>query len=94
VFKLENFIDPFQENLKTDYITGLDGKYQAYSNFLGDRPFFAGDNVTHPDFHMYEMLFSNDKLAPGVLDKYPKLVAFMRRFEELPTLSAYLKSDK
>jgi len=41
---------------------------------------------------MYEMLCAHDKLAPGVLDKYPNLVAFMRRFEELPNLSAYLKS--
>ena len=73
--------------MKTDYIASLDGKYEAYSNFLGDRPFFAGDNVTHPDFHMYEMLFSNNKLAPGVLDKYPKLVAFMRRVEEFISLT-------
>jgi glutathione S-transferase len=61
---------------------------------LGDRPYFAGDNITHPDFHMYEMLCVHNKLAPGILEKYPKLVAFMKRFEALPTLSAYLKSDK
>jgi hypothetical protein len=80
--------------VKGDYIASLDGKYQAFSKFLGDRPFFACHNITHPDFHMYEMLCAHDKLAPGVLDKYPNLVAFMRRFEELPNLSAYLKSDK
>ena len=80
--------------MKGNYIASLDGKYQAYSNFLGDRPFFAGDNITFPDFHMYEMLWVHNTLAPGVLDKYPKLVAFMKRIEALPTLSAYLKSDK
>jgi hypothetical protein len=31
--------------------------FQTFSNFLGDRPFFAGNDVTHPDFCLYEMLW-------------------------------------
>ena len=50
--------------MKAGYISGLDSKLEAFSKFLGDRPFFAGDSVTHPDFHMYEMLWSHNKLAP------------------------------
>jgi glutathione S-transferase len=45
----------------------LDGKLKAFSDFLGDRSFFAGDHVTHPDFHMYEMLWSHNKLAPELM---------------------------
>ena len=56
-----------QENMKTDYINGLDPKLDACSKFLGDRAFFAGDSVTHPDFHMYEMLYAHNKLAPDYI---------------------------
>ena len=34
------------------------------------------------------------KLAPEKLDNFPKLVAFMRRFEELPKIADYVKTDK
>jgi glutathione S-transferase len=86
--------NPDFANLKADYLTGLDSKLEAFSNFLGDRPFFAGDSVTHPDFHMYEMLWSHAKLAPEHVEKFPKLVDFMTRFEALPKISDYVKSDK
>jgi glutathione S-transferase len=46
-------------------VSGLDAKLESYSKFLADRPFFAGDSVTHPDFHMYEMFWAHEKLAPG-----------------------------
>ena len=49
----------FQASLKDDYISALDGRFKSLSKFLGDRPFFAGEHVTHPDFHVYEMLYSH-----------------------------------
>ena len=45
--------------MKDDYISALDGRFESLSKFLGDRPFFAGDHVTHPDFHVYEMLYAH-----------------------------------
>ena len=61
---------------------------------MGDRSFFAGDHVTHPDFHMYEMLWSHNKLSPEHIQKFPKLVKFMQRIEALPKIADYVKSDK
>ena len=34
------------------------------------------------------------KLAPEKLEKFSKLVAFMKRFEELPKIADYVKTDK
>jgi glutathione S-transferase len=86
--------NPDFENLKEDYLNGLDGKLKAFSDFLGERPFFAGDHVTHPDFHMYEMLWSHNKLSAEHIQKLPKLVEFMQRIEALPKVADYVKSDK
>ena len=67
---------------------------KGFSDFLGDRKFYASDEVTAPDFHMYEMLYSNQQLAPEVVAKFPNLVAFIERFEKIPQIEKFLKSDR
>jgi glutathione S-transferase len=86
--------NPDFANMKEEYLKALDGKLKAYSDFLGEQPFFAGDHVTHPDFHMYEMLWSHNKLSQEHIQKFPKLVKFMQRIEALPKIADYVKSDK
>ena len=39
-------------------------------------------------------VFFPQKLAPEKLEKFSKLVAFMKRFEELPKIADYVKTDK
>jgi glutathione S-transferase len=86
--------NPDIEKLKADYVSGLDAKLDAFSKFLAARSFFAGDSVTHPDFHMYEMLWAHRKLAPDHIRKFSNLVDFMKRIESLPRVADYVKSDK
>ena len=62
--------------------------------FLGDRPYFAANTVTVCDFHMYEMLVSHQKLSPELIGKYPNLVEFIKRIENLPRIADFLKSDR
>ena len=62
--------------------------------FLGNRPFFAANTVTVSDFHMYEMLYSHQKLSPELIGKYPNLVEFIKRMENLPRIADFLKSDR
>ena len=61
---------------------------------MGSRPWFAGDNISFVDFVMYELLDQHRILDKAVVAKYPKLVAFLDRFEKLPAIEAYMKSDK
>ena len=44
--------------------------------------------------HMYEMLYSHRLLTPELVNKHANLVAFIERFEKLPKIGEFLKSDK
>ena len=43
---------------------------------------------------MYEMLVSHQKLSPELIGKYPNLVEFIKRIENLPRIADFLKSDR
>ncbi|XP_040854589.1 glutathione S-transferase Mu 1-like isoform X1 [Ochotona curzoniae] len=82
-----------QEKLKPDYLKGLPDKLTLYSQFLGKRPWFAGDKITFADFLVYDILDQNRIFAPGCLDAFPNLKDFVARFEGLPKIAAYMKSS-
>ncbi|XP_058515991.1 glutathione S-transferase Mu 2-like isoform X3 [Ochotona princeps] len=85
---------PDFEKLKPDYLKGLPDKLTLYSQFLGKRPWFAGDKITFADFHAYDVLDENRIFAPGCLDAFPNLKDFLARFESLPKIAAYMKSSR
>ncbi|XP_013400620.1 glutathione S-transferase Mu 3 isoform X2 [Lingula anatina] len=84
----------FDEAVKEAYLSALPGTLKQFEEFLGDNQWFAGANLTFADFPMYELLDQHRLFAPGCLDAYPKLTAFMKRFEALPAIEQYMKSDK
>lgn len=66
---------------------------KAFSDYLGDRPYFAGDRLTYVDFLVFEMMdqhlvFSKDSFAD-----FKNLTDFVERMKSLPTLSKYLESE-
>ena len=63
-------------------------------NFLGARPWFAGDSLTFVDFVMYELLDQHRELDKALCAKYAKLMEFLDRFEKLPQIEAYMKSGR
>ena len=63
-------------------------------NFLGSRPWFAGDSLTFPDFIMYELLDQHRELDSALCQKYTKLMEFLDRFGKLPKIEAYMKSPR
>jgi len=86
--------NPDFDNLKSGYLTNLTGTLELFSNFLGTNSWLAGETLTFPDFHFYEMLDQHKQLSSDCLSKFPNLVAYCQRFEELPKIAAYMKSDK
>merc|ERR1712241_1148406 len=86
--------NPNFDDLKAGYIKDLEPKLKKFSEFLGNRKFFSADYLTYPDFHMYEMLYSHLQLAPGELIKFPNLIGFLNRIENLPRVGDFLKSPK
>ncbi|XP_049736122.1 glutathione S-transferase Mu 1 isoform X3 [Elephas maximus indicus] len=84
---------PDFEKLKPQYLEGLPDKMRLFSEFLGKRPWFAGDKITFVDFLAYDILDLNRIFEPKCLDAFPNLKDFIARFEGLKRISAYMKSS-
>ncbi|XP_004689741.2 PREDICTED: glutathione S-transferase Mu 4-like, partial [Condylura cristata] len=82
------------EKLKPEFLEGLPEKLKHLSLFLGERPWFAGDKVTYVDFLAYDVLDVHRIFEPSCLDAFPSLKDFMARFEDLQSISAYMKSSR
>ncbi|KAK6177388.1 hypothetical protein SNE40_015497 [Patella caerulea] len=77
--------NPDYESLKGDYFSNyLPTTLAGFEKYLADKPWFAGENVTVCDFPFYELLDQHRLVEPTCLDKFPKLRAFLNRFESLP----------
>ncbi|CAG7836442.1 unnamed protein product [Allacma fusca] len=86
--------NPKFNEMKSNYLESLPTKLKQFSDYLGDRKFFAGDNVTFVDFIVYEMLDQHKLLEPTCLDNFQNLRNFVNNIESLERIAAYLKSDK
>lgn len=87
--------NPHFEQIKEDFCSRhLPPMLAAYENFISSSEWFAGASLTYIDFVMYELLdwirlFDQDAFA-----KNPHLAKFMERFETLPRVEAYMKSER
>ncbi|KAK3849452.1 hypothetical protein Pcinc_043797 [Petrolisthes cinctipes] len=79
---------------KDKYMEALPDKMKVYNDALGDKKWFVGDEITLPDFMIYETLDVHKTLLDAnLLKNYPKLAAFMKRFEELRPIKKYMSSS-
>ncbi|XP_007169516.1 glutathione S-transferase Mu 4 [Balaenoptera acutorostrata] len=82
------------EKLKPDYLKEIPKTMKLFSDFLGKRPWFAGDKLTYVDFLAYDILDIHRIFEPKCLDEFPNLKDFISRFEGLKKISAYMKSSR
>uniref|UniRef100_A0A8C0XN78 GST C-terminal domain-containing protein n=1 Tax=Castor canadensis TaxID=51338 RepID=A0A8C0XN78_CASCN len=73
--------NPDFEKLKPEYLEQLPGMMKLFSEFLGKRPWFAGDKITFVDFIAYDVLERNQLFEPKCLEMFPNLKDFLCRFE-------------
>uniref|UniRef100_A0A8C6RSA4 Glutathione S-transferase n=2 Tax=Nannospalax galili TaxID=1026970 RepID=A0A8C6RSA4_NANGA len=85
---------PDFEKQKPEYLQGLPEKMRLYSEFLGKRPWFAGDKITFVDFLAYDTLDQQRIFEPKCLDAFLNLKDFMARFEGLKKISAYMETSR
>uniref|UniRef100_A0A8C0H174 glutathione transferase n=1 Tax=Chelonoidis abingdonii TaxID=106734 RepID=A0A8C0H174_CHEAB len=85
---------PDFEKLKPEYLEQLPGKLKLFSQFLGDRKWFAGEKLTYVDFLMYDILDQTRLFAPKCLDQLKNLKDFLDRFEALEKIAAYMSSGR
>ncbi|KAK7070864.1 Glutathione S-transferase Mu 3 [Halocaridina rubra] len=84
----------YTEEKKKEYLSTLPNIFKPLSEIIGDRPWFTGDKITLADFVMYEEIFVHLSLDPGCLKDFPKLEAFLKRFEELPAIKNFMTSPR
>ncbi|XP_077983081.1 glutathione S-transferase Mu 1-like [Glandiceps talaboti] len=88
------FTDPDWESAekREEFLKKLKVTLEELSSFLGDNPWFAGDNITYPDFMLYEYFARirqfDDKQLPS------NVKVFLDRVEALPAIAKYMKSDQ
>jgi len=70
------------ETLKLGFLT----------DFIKDNKWMTGNDLTYVDFFVYEVLYQLTVFNSKALDKFPKLQAYLKRFEELPAIKAYMAS--
>nr|XP_023403304.1 glutathione S-transferase Mu 1-like [Loxodonta africana] len=84
---------PDFEKLKPQYLEGLPDKMKLFSQFLGQRPWFAGDKITFLGISAYDVLDWNRIFEPKCLDAFPNLKDFMACLQGLRKISVYMKSS-
>ncbi|KAA8591152.1 hypothetical protein FQN60_002095 [Etheostoma spectabile] len=82
------------DKMKPGYVQMLPDVLKQFSDFLGDRKWFAGDKITFVDFIMYELLDQHRMFQPTCLDNFKNLKDLLDRFEALEKIAAYMKSDR
>nr|XP_020473748.1 glutathione S-transferase Mu 3-like [Monopterus albus] len=82
------------DKIKPGYLEKLPGTLKQFSDFLGDRKWFAGDKITFVDFLLYELLDQHRMFHPVCLDNFKNLQDFLDRFEALEKISAYMNSSR
>ncbi|CAH8536260.1 unnamed protein product [Schistosoma turkestanicum] len=82
------------ETLKIGFFEKLPSMLKMFEDRLSDKMYLNGDKITHPDFMLFDTLDVVLYMDPKCLDKFPKLVSFKQRIENLPQIKNYMKSRK
>ncbi|GFQ94115.1 glutathione S-transferase Mu 1 [Trichonephila clavata] len=81
------------EAAKKEFVKNLTNQLQLWENYLGDRKFLAGDNLTYVDFMAYDVFDFIRIIHESALDGFPALQAFQNRIKNIPELQDYMKSS-
>lgn len=84
------------ENGKNDYVKALPGHLKPFETLLsqnqGGKAFIVGDQISFADYNLLDLLLIHQVLAPGCLDNFPLLSAYVARLSARPKIKAFLSS--
>jgi len=86
--------NPKHAELVPAYLDNLPNTLRMFSNFLGTKSWLTGETISYPDFHLYEMLDQHKAFKADCLKEFGNLEAYCDRFEKLPAIEKYIKSDR
>nr|22GS_A Chain A, GLUTATHIONE S-TRANSFERASE P1-1 [Homo sapiens]22GS_B Chain B, GLUTATHIONE S-TRANSFERASE P1-1 [Homo sapiens] len=83
---------------KDDYVKALPGQLKPFETLLsqnqGGKTFIVGDQISFADYNLLDLLLIHEVLAPGCLDAFPLLSAYVGRLSARPKLKAFLASPE
>ncbi|KAL5969767.1 Glutathione S-transferase Mu 2 [Taenia solium] len=81
-----------QEELKPGFLETLAQRLPRFEAFMGEKQWFSGEkaSINYPDFALCDLLMQMTKLEPTYLKEYPKLQAYLSRFQNLPEMRDYM----
>ncbi|XP_005351698.1 glutathione S-transferase P [Microtus ochrogaster] len=84
------------EEGKDDYVKALPGHLKPFETLLsqnqGGKAFIVGDQISFADYNLLDLLLIHQVLAPGCLDSFPLLSAYVARLSARPKIKAFLSS--
>ncbi|XP_015925733.2 glutathione S-transferase class-mu 26 kDa isozyme 47-like [Parasteatoda tepidariorum] len=92
--KFFNFvIDPNYENIKEQYLKKTKEDLNMIADFLGDRKYLAGEELTYVDFIAFDIFDSHILFQKTILDRISPLKVFQETIENLPEVKKYRNSS-
>ncbi|XP_032976993.1 glutathione S-transferase P-like [Rhinolophus ferrumequinum] len=86
------------EEGKAQYVQELPGHLKPFETLLsqnqGGQAFIVGDQISFADYNLLDLLLKHQVLAPGCLDSFPLLSAYVARLSARPKLKAFLASPE
>ncbi|XP_031572821.1 glutathione S-transferase Mu 2-like [Actinia tenebrosa] len=87
--KATYFCQNFDEDIKV-YLKNIRTNVKRFANYLGEKPYMTGQDITFADFMFWEAMDQLRTLDPTVFDEHPNLKNYMKRIAELPGMKEYL----
>uniref|UniRef100_A0A023FI74 Glutathione S-transferase n=1 Tax=Amblyomma cajennense TaxID=34607 RepID=A0A023FI74_AMBCJ len=82
------------EEQRLVYEKAMEDQLRIWDDHLQGNVWAFGDRLTYVDFLLYEALDWNYEFKADAFQPFPVLLAYMKRFEELPNLKEYFASDE
>ncbi|KAL3191630.1 hypothetical protein MRX96_059723 [Rhipicephalus microplus] len=86
--------DPKAEGGIESYAKTMGETLGPWEGFLASRKWSMGERLTYVDFLLYEGLDWHREFQPSVVQGYPNILEYMKRFEHLPNIQEYFASER
>ena len=77
---------------KKEICANQDPKFKKLNEILGKNQFLAGKDITIADFAMYDAFKWYNELDSSLVSKYPNIMWYLHRFENVPKIKSFLNS--
>lgn len=83
----------FDDAMKKTFLETIPVKLQMLETFM-DSDWIVGSSITMCDFFLWHTLEAMILFEPTIFDAFPRLKAYLDRFEAIPAIKSYMESDK